>query len=174
MRCKYGVITSQLHGCTLACTRRQDFIPVAVELCKAYVDKGYNKRMIDRYFERFIRSHLNGKMAPGEIKMQYLHMALAAVEPSAAAVSPPATSWTENSTSTETGAPNRRKNRKPQRTQTADNQSYEHRSRCHTCDVSVSFSDWSCGEVRKASSLCSCCPAFESSYALAYSNPNPN
>jgi len=78
VRCKYGVITSQLHRYTVACTRRQDFIPVAVDLYKAYVDKGYNRGMIDRYFERFIRSHLNGKMAPGEIKRQYLQMPPAA------------------------------------------------------------------------------------------------
>ena len=79
-RCKYGVITSQLHRYTVACTRRQDFIPVAVELYKAFVDKGYNRRMIDRYFERFIRSHLNGKMDPGDIKKHYLQMAPAAMQ----------------------------------------------------------------------------------------------
>ena len=71
-RCKYGVITSQLHRYKVACTRRQDFVPAAVELYKAYVDKGYNRQTIDRYFERFIRSHLNGNMDPGEIKKRYL------------------------------------------------------------------------------------------------------
>ena len=79
-RCKYGVITSQLHRYTVACTRRQDFIPVAVELYKAFVDKGYRRRTIDRYFERFIRSYLNGKMDPGEIKRQYLQIVPAAMQ----------------------------------------------------------------------------------------------
>ena len=79
-RCKYGVITSQMHRYTVACTRRQDLIPVAVELYKAYVDKGYNKRKIDHYFERFIRSHLSGTMPPGEIKRQYLRTVPAAMQ----------------------------------------------------------------------------------------------
>ena len=70
-RCKYGVITSQLHRYTVACTRRQDFVPVAVDLYTAYVDKGYRGDKIDHYFGRFIRSHLQGKMAPDEIKKQY-------------------------------------------------------------------------------------------------------
>ena len=73
-RCKYGVITSQLHRYTVACTRRQDFIPIAVDLYKAYVDKGYKRNIIDRYFERFIRSYLHGKMDPGEIRRRYLQM----------------------------------------------------------------------------------------------------
>ena len=64
----------------MACTRRHDFIPVAVDLYKAYVDKGYCRHMIDRYFERFIRSHLNGMMNPGEIKRQYNQMVPAAVQ----------------------------------------------------------------------------------------------
>ena len=38
---KYGVITSQTHRYTVACTRRQDLIPAAVELYTSFVDKGY-------------------------------------------------------------------------------------------------------------------------------------
>ena len=70
-RCKYGVITSQLHRYTVACTRQPDFVPAAVQLYKTYVEKGYQVQMIDRYFERFIRSHLYGKLAPTTIKQQY-------------------------------------------------------------------------------------------------------
>ena len=73
-RCKYGVITSQLHRYKVANTRRQDFISAAVGLYTAYVDKGYQVRKIDHYFGRFIRSHLHGKMRPNEIKKQYQQM----------------------------------------------------------------------------------------------------
>ena len=73
-RCKYGVITSQLHRYKVANTRRQDFISAAVGLYTAYVDKGYQVRKIDHYFERFIRSHLHGKMRPNEIKKRCQQM----------------------------------------------------------------------------------------------------
>ena len=46
-QCKYGVITSQLHRYTVANTRKQDFVPAAVDLYAAYVDKGYRVYKIE-------------------------------------------------------------------------------------------------------------------------------
>ena len=44
------MITSQLHLYTVANTRKQDFVPAAVDLYAAYVDKGYRVHKIDQYF----------------------------------------------------------------------------------------------------------------------------
>ena len=57
-----------MHWYTAANTRKQDFVPAAVDLYSAYVDKGYQVHKIDQYFEWFIRSHRHGKMAPDKIK----------------------------------------------------------------------------------------------------------
>ena len=54
-QCKYGVITSQLHRYNTACTRLNDFLQPALDLYTAYMDKGYESRLIDKYFSKFLR-----------------------------------------------------------------------------------------------------------------------
>ena len=56
-RCKYGVITSQLHRYNVACTKDSDFLKPALDLYTAYVKKGYLLQLIDRYFSRFLMRH---------------------------------------------------------------------------------------------------------------------
>ena len=54
-RCKYGVITSQLHRYAVACTRSSDFIKAATELYSTFIKKQYNRQSINKYFGRFMR-----------------------------------------------------------------------------------------------------------------------
>jgi hypothetical protein len=54
-RCKYGVITSQLHRFTVACTRTTYFTAAATELYTEYIRKGYSKAQIDKYCCKFLR-----------------------------------------------------------------------------------------------------------------------
>ena len=53
-RCKYGVITSQLHRYNVACSSKQVFMVSAVKLYSDYLDKGYSQRHTSRYFSSFI------------------------------------------------------------------------------------------------------------------------
>jgi len=57
-RCKYGVITSQLHRYNVACTRRRDFLVPARELYRTYLRKGYRQQRVHQYFGRFMRRHV--------------------------------------------------------------------------------------------------------------------
>ena len=57
MRCKLGVITSQLHRFNIACTRPPDFIQAATTLYTDFIKKGYKQKPVDRYFESFRRRH---------------------------------------------------------------------------------------------------------------------
>ena len=70
-RCKYGVITSQLHRYNVACSRICDFKEPALDLYNTYINKGYKVQMIDNYFERFIRSHMQRQLRPGAVKRMY-------------------------------------------------------------------------------------------------------
>ena len=70
-RCKYGVITSQLHRYNVACTRTCDFKEPALDLYTTYIDKGYKVQQIDSYFERFIRSHMQQRLPPDGVKRMY-------------------------------------------------------------------------------------------------------
>ena len=57
-RCKYGVITSQLHRYNVACTQLRDFMQPVTDLYATYLKKGYIGRKVDRYFEMFICCHM--------------------------------------------------------------------------------------------------------------------
>ena len=57
-RCKYGVITSQLHRFTVACSSLKAFLKPATRLYSTYLAKGYNTRLADRYFDLFLRRHV--------------------------------------------------------------------------------------------------------------------
>ena len=70
MRCKYGVITSQLHRYKVACTGVREFLQPAVKLCADYVNKGYAWNKIKYYFQRFTRNHMYG-MRPSAITDRY-------------------------------------------------------------------------------------------------------
>ena len=69
-RCKYGVIASQLHGYNTVCTENKWFLVPALSLYTAYVKKGYTIRCIDKYFEKFIRNHMQG-LRPNAVKQLY-------------------------------------------------------------------------------------------------------
>ena len=56
-RCKYGVITSQLHRYNVACTQTEHFLEPALDLYITYVEKGYKPQLINRYFSRFLRHY---------------------------------------------------------------------------------------------------------------------
>ena len=53
-RCKYGVITSQLHRFSVACTKTS---AAATSLCIEYMRKGYMQHTIDVYFANFLRRY---------------------------------------------------------------------------------------------------------------------
>jgi len=57
-RCKYGVITSQLHRYNVACSSKPAFMESAVKLYSDYLDKGYSQRHTNRYFSSFMRRHM--------------------------------------------------------------------------------------------------------------------
>ena len=73
-RCKYGVITSQLHRYNVACTAIKHFMVPATDLYATYIKKGYQPQMINRYFERFMLSHMHGKVHPQAVKRRYQQM----------------------------------------------------------------------------------------------------
>ena len=57
-RCKYGVITSQLHRYTVACSSLTAFLEPATRLYSTYLAKGYSTSLTDRYFNSFMRRHI--------------------------------------------------------------------------------------------------------------------
>ena len=57
-RCKYGVITSQLHRYTVACSSLTAFLEPATRLYSTYLAKGYSTRLTDRYFNSFMHRHV--------------------------------------------------------------------------------------------------------------------
>ena len=56
-QCKLGVITSQLHRYNIACTQPKDFLAAATSLYTAYIEKGYQAKVVNQYFEKFRRRH---------------------------------------------------------------------------------------------------------------------
>merc|ERR1712139_200269 len=69
-RCKYGVITSQLHRYNVACTSRRDFLTPAHLLYQTYLDKGYHQPKVAQYFNRFMRRHVP-HYQPGKVLRQW-------------------------------------------------------------------------------------------------------
>jgi len=65
-RCKYGVITSQLHRFNVACTRRRDFLTAAHLVYQTYLNKGYHQPKVAQYFTKFMRRH-TPNYRPGEV-----------------------------------------------------------------------------------------------------------
>ena len=54
-RCKYGIITSQLHRFTVTCTRTSHFTNAATELYGEFIKKGYRESRIGKEFSKFLR-----------------------------------------------------------------------------------------------------------------------
>jgi len=71
-RCKYGVITSQLHRFNVACTQTHEFLKPAVAMYADYVNKGYDIKQIDKYFEKFLRSNMQN-ITKKAVKQRYFH-----------------------------------------------------------------------------------------------------
>ena len=71
-RCKYGVITSQLHRYNVVCTSNEYFMEPALSLYAAYIKKGYLVNIIDKYFEKFIRRH-RPTMRQDAVKNKWQH-----------------------------------------------------------------------------------------------------
>ena len=69
-RCKYGVVTSQLHRYAVACSNIKHFMESATELYSAYVKKGYRIPNINYYFERFIRNNMTS-LSPRAVQSKY-------------------------------------------------------------------------------------------------------
>ena len=67
-RCKYGVITSQLHRYWNACTTLKDFLTPAQQLYELYHRKGYSKTKINQYFKTFLRRHIPECNISGTLK----------------------------------------------------------------------------------------------------------
>ena len=49
VRCKLGIITSQLHRFEVACTKTKDFMKAAVRLYTEFIKKGYSSKMVNSY-----------------------------------------------------------------------------------------------------------------------------
>ena len=69
-RCKYGVITSQLHRFNVACSSLQAFLEPATKLYSTYLSKGYARGLTDRYFTSFLRRHVP-ECSPTMIQRRY-------------------------------------------------------------------------------------------------------
>ena len=72
-RCKYSIITSQLHGYNSVCTQRKHFMEPALSLYAAYIKKGFKVGIVDKYFEKFICNHMHG-LRPHAVKQLYVKM----------------------------------------------------------------------------------------------------
>ena len=53
-RCKYGVISSQLHRFKTVCTQTSQFLDAATKLYTEYIDKGYDQRLVDKRVYKFL------------------------------------------------------------------------------------------------------------------------
>ena len=57
-RCKYGIITSQYHRFTVACTKTKHWLEAATNLYSTFIlNKKYDAKRVDEYAERFIKKH---------------------------------------------------------------------------------------------------------------------
>ena len=69
-RCKYGVITSQLHRYSVACSSLTRFLTPATKLYSTYLKKGYERRTVDKYFRSFMQRHMPA-CRPTVVKQRY-------------------------------------------------------------------------------------------------------
>ena len=69
-RCKYGIITSQLHRFSVACSSLTAFLEPATKLYATYLAKGYCRRLTDSYFNSFMRRHVP-ECRPNTVQRRY-------------------------------------------------------------------------------------------------------
>ena len=71
-RCKYGVISSQLHRFKTVCTQTSQFLDAATKLYTEYIDKGYDQRLVDKRVYKFLtRERDTLTIKPTAIKYRY-------------------------------------------------------------------------------------------------------
>jgi hypothetical protein len=71
-RCKYGVISSQLHRFKTVCTQTSQFLDAATTLYTEYIDKGYDQRLVDKRIHKFLsRERDTLTIKPTAIKYRY-------------------------------------------------------------------------------------------------------
>ena len=71
-RCKYGVISSQLHRFKTVCTQTSHFLEAATTLYTEYIDKGYDQRLVDKSVETILRRERDTlTIKPTAIKYRY-------------------------------------------------------------------------------------------------------
>jgi hypothetical protein len=71
-RCKYGVISSQLHRFKTVCTQTSQFLDAATTLYTEYIDKGYDQRLVDKRVYKFLRRERDTlTIKPTAIKYRY-------------------------------------------------------------------------------------------------------
>ena len=71
-RCKYGVISSQLHRFKTVCTQTSQFLDAATKLYTEYIDKGYDQRLVDKRVHKFLtRERDTLTIKPTAIKYRY-------------------------------------------------------------------------------------------------------
>ena len=78
-RCKYGVISSQLHRFKTVCTQSSQFLDAATTLYNEYIDRGYDQRLVDKRFYKFLRRERDAlTIKPTAIKYRYQNQQLRA------------------------------------------------------------------------------------------------
>ena len=71
-KCKYGVISSQLHRFKTVCTQTSEFLDAATTLYTEYIDKGYDQRLVDKRVYKFLRRERDTlTIKPTAIKYRY-------------------------------------------------------------------------------------------------------
>ena len=60
IKCKYGIITSQLFRYANACTRTKDFLHASADLYAIFSKKEYNPKIMDRFFSNWVRRNSGG------------------------------------------------------------------------------------------------------------------
>lgn len=67
IKCKYGIITSQLFRYANACTRTKDFLHASADLYAIFIKKEYNPKIMDRFFSNWVRRN------SGDLQLDLTH-----------------------------------------------------------------------------------------------------
>ena len=72
-RCKYGVITSQLHRFAVACSKTSYFLEAATTLYSEFIQKGYQQQKVNLYFSKFLnRNKHKLNLKPTAVQYRYM------------------------------------------------------------------------------------------------------
>ena len=72
-RCKYGVITNQLHRYNVACTHKREFLIPAHSLYKTYIQKGYSQKKVKSINASLVLRRHVPHYLPGQVLRQWRH-----------------------------------------------------------------------------------------------------